>query len=123
MGYMTDRKRAVGTGPSGTGAEHHWQMIISSVALVVLIPCFIFTFGQALGMSYEDATRYYMRPFPSIVAALTLLVGFVHFRGGVQVLIEDYVQGMARKIAIIAMVCLSYVAAAAGVLAVARLAL
>ncbi len=123
MAYLTDRKRAVGAGASKTGAEHHWQMIISSVALLFLIPCFIFTFGHALGMSYEDAALYYQRPFPSVVAALTLIVGFVHFRGGVQVMIEDYVHGIAQKVLIIAMICVSYAAAAAGVLAVARLAL
>ena len=42
---------------------------------------------------------------------------------GAQVMIEDYVHGLARKVLIIAMICLSYAAAAAGVFAVIRLAL
>jgi succinate dehydrogenase / fumarate reductase membrane anchor subunit len=41
----------------------------------------------------------------------------------VQVLIEDYVQGTMQKALIVAMICLSYAAAATGVFAIARLAL
>lgn len=123
MAFLTDRKRATGMGAAHSGTEHHWQMTVTSIALLVLIPCFIFTFGTALGRSYEDVLVYYARPFPAIVAALTFLVGFFHFRKGVQTLIEDYVHGFARKALIIAMIYLSYVAAAVGVFAVARLAL
>ncbi len=123
MAYLTDRKRAVGMGSAKTGTDHHWHMIISSVALLGLIPCFVFTFGHALGMEYSDALAYYHRPFPAILAVLTLMVGFLHFRNGVQTLIEDYMQGMARKVALIAMICLSYSAAAVGVFALIRIAL
>jgi succinate dehydrogenase / fumarate reductase membrane anchor subunit len=123
MAFLTDRKRAVGMGSAKSGTEHHWQMIVSSVALTGLIPLFVFTYGTAFGMSYEDAAAYYARPFPSIVGILTLLVGFLHFKGGVQTLIEDYVHGFARKALIIGSICLSYAAAAAGVFAIVRIAL
>ena len=123
MAFLTDRKRAAGMGSAKSGTEHHWQMMVSSVALLVLIPLFVFTFGYALGMSYDDAAAYYQRPFPAIVGILTLLVGFLHFKGGVQTLIEDYVHGFARKALIIGSICLSYAAAAAGVFAIVRIAL
>lgn len=123
MAYLTDRKRAVGLGSAKEGTHHHWHMIVTSVMLVGLVPLFVFTFGSILGEPYEVVLAYYARPFPAIVAALTFLVGFVHFRGGVQTLIEDYVQGTARKIALIAMTSLSYTAAAVALFAVARLAL
>lgn len=123
MAFLTDRKRAAGLGSAKSGTEHHWKMMVSSVALVVLVPLFVFTFGYALGMSYEEASAYYTRPFPAIVGILTLLVGFLHFKGGVQTLIEDYVQGLARKALIIGSICLSYAAAAAGVFAIVRIAL
>ena len=66
---------------------------------------------------------YYAGPFPAIVAALKILVTLHHFKGGVQVLIEDYVHGFARKAWIIGMTCLSYALMATGLFAVARLAL
>lgn len=123
MGFMTDRKRAVGNGAAKTGTEHHWQMIVTSCALLILIPFFVFTFGPALGGTYEEITAYYARPYPAIIAALTMLVGLIHFRGGVQTLIEDYVHGIARKVLIIGAICLSYGAAAVALFAIVRLAL
>lgn len=123
MAFMTDRKRAMGLGSAKSGTEHHVAMMISSAALVPLVIAFVFTFGSILGAPYEEVVAYYQRPIPALIAGLTLLVGFIHFRGGVQVTIEDYVGGLARRIAILAMVCLSYAAAALGVFSVIRLAL
>jgi succinate dehydrogenase / fumarate reductase membrane anchor subunit len=34
MSYLTDRKRATGTGSAKTGTEHFWLMKVSSVALL-----------------------------------------------------------------------------------------
>ena len=76
MAYLTDRKRAMGLGSAKSGTAHFWAMKVSSVALLILIPLFVFTFGSALGGTYEEIIAYYSRPFPAIVAALTLIVGF-----------------------------------------------
>lgn len=122
MAFLTDRKRATGLGAAKTGTEHHWLMTVSAVALIILVPLFIFTFGWALGQPYEEVIAYYQRPFPAIVAALTLVVGFYHFKNGIQIAIEDYTDGITRKALIIAMTCLSYGAAAIGVFAIARIA-
>ncbi|WP_371060404.1 succinate dehydrogenase, hydrophobic membrane anchor protein [Rhodosalinus sp. 5P4] len=123
MHILTARKRAEGTGAAKTGTDHHWSMIVSSAALIGLVPLFIFTFGQALGRPHAEVVAYYQQPFPAMVAILTFLVGFYHFRGGVQTLIEDYVHGTRQKVLIVAMICLSYAAAAVGIFAVAKLAL
>jgi succinate dehydrogenase / fumarate reductase membrane anchor subunit len=123
MRILTARKRAEGLGAAKSGTEHHWSMIVSSAALIGLIPAFVFTFGQALGGTYEEVIAYYQRPFPAIVAILTFLVGFIHFRGGVQTMIEDYVHGTRQKVLIVLMICLSYAAAATGIFAVAKIAL
>ncbi|WP_212525005.1 succinate dehydrogenase, hydrophobic membrane anchor protein [Actibacterium sp. MT2.3-13A] len=123
MRILTDRKRAEGLGAAHRGTEHHWNMIVSSSALIGLVPLFVFTVGAAIGRPYDEVIAYFQRPFPAIVAVLTLLVGFIHFRHGVQVLIEDYTGGLTRKVLIICMICLSYAAAAIGLFAIARVAL
>lgn len=123
MAFLTDRKRATGLGSAKTGTAHHWAMMQSSIALLILIPLFVFTFGSILGSSYEQVIAYYARPFPSIVAALTLVVSWMHFKSGVQTLIEDYTHGLWRKGLIIGTTCLSYAAAATAVYAIVRLAL
>lgn len=123
MRYLTDRKRAIGVGAAKSGTEHHWSMQVSSVALLILVPLFIFTFGCALGGSYEEITAYYARPFPAIIAALTIWVGMMHFKSGAQIMLEDYVHGFKGRLAIILMTCLSYAVAVTGVYALVRLAL
>ena len=123
MAYMTDRKRATGVGSARTGAEHHWQMTLSSYALLILTPLFLIAWGPALGMAHEEVLARFARPFPAIVTALMIVVGLQHFRQGVQVAIEDYTHGMTRQLLIVAAVCLSYGAMAAGLFALVRLAL
>ncbi len=123
MSYLTDRKRVRGLGVAGTGTANHWSMTLSSAGLLVLVPLFIFTFAPMLGASYEAVNEYFARPFPALVAGLTLAVGFMHFKNGVRAVIEDYVHGGMREFLIIATTCLSYGAAATGLFAIARIAL
>ena len=123
MSYLTDRKRAAGLGSAKSGTEHHWSMTVSSGALLLLIPLFVFTFGPMLGASYEEVTAYFARPFPAVIAGLTIIVTFKHFASGVQALLEDYVHGVAQKVAIVSMTCISYAAMGFGLYAVVRLAL
>lgn len=123
MRFLTDRKRAIGLGSAKSGVHHFWVMRVQSVALLILIPLFIFTFGSILGAPQGEVVAYYNRPFPAIVAALTFIVGFKHFMDGCQVLIEDYVHGVAQKITIILINCLCYAAMATALFAIARIAL
>ena len=123
MRYLTDRKRATGLGSARSGTEHFWHMQVSAVGLAILVPVFIFTFGRIVGAPYEDVVAYYGRPFPAIVAGLTLIVAMTHFKNGAQVMIEDYAHGFTRKALIISTICLSYALIATGLYALIRLAL
>ena len=123
MRYLTDRKRATGMGSAKSGTAHFWAMKVSSVALLILIPLFVFTFGTIVGEDYATVTAYFAHPFPALITALTLIVGFEHFQSGAQVLIEDYVHGLAQKTTIILIKCISYGLMAMGLFAIAKLAL
>ena len=123
MRYLTDRKRAVGKGSAHTGAEHHWFMIVSSVALAFMMPAWIFIFGNALGSGYDAALATMSRPFPAILTALVLIVGMMHFHKGGRVMIEDYTAGTTRKVLIMAYVGFSYVMIACGLFALVKIAL
>ncbi|NIZ08355.1 succinate dehydrogenase, hydrophobic membrane anchor protein [Pseudooceanicola sp. HF7] len=123
MRYLTDRKRAVGMGASKTGTEHHWFMQVSSIALIVLVPLFVFTFGPVLGGTYEEIVAYYSRPTPAVIAALTMVVGMMHFKNGCQMALEDYVHGLVGRLLVIFITCLSYAIAAVSVFALVRIAL
>lgn len=123
MNYLTDRKRAQGMGAGRQGTHHHWQMMASSVALVFLVPLFVFTFANGLGGTYEEVLAYYSRPFPAIITGLTLVVVITHLMREAQAAIEDYVHGVAEKLALIGVAAFSYTLIAAGLFALVKLAL
>ena len=75
MQYITDRKRAVGLGSAKSGTEHYWRQQVSGVALLVLVPLFLFCVAGVVGEPYEAVLETFSRPFASIVTALTLVVG------------------------------------------------
>ncbi len=123
MAFLTDRKRAVGWGAAKTGTEHAWAMKKSAVALIVIVPLFVFTFGAVLGGTYEEIVAYYSRPFPAIIAALMIVVGFKHFNDGIRSTIEDYTHEPVRNILILLVMILSYGSMAVGLFSIAKLAL
>lgn len=123
MRYLTDRKRATGLGSGRQGTHHHWQMMVSSVLLVVLVPLFVATFAIGLGGTHEDVVAYFGRPFPAIVTILSLIVVIVHLMRETHVAIEDYVHGVAGKLTLIATSAFAYTLIAVGVFAIARMAL
>ena len=123
MAMMTARKRVEGLGSARSGTDHHWKTTISSVALLVIVPMFLFSVAPLLGNPYTDVQAALGRPFPALSTALMLIVGFHHFRLGIQMVIEDYVQGTARKVSIVVMACISYGLMALGLISLAQIAL
>jgi succinate dehydrogenase / fumarate reductase membrane anchor subunit len=123
MRYLTDRKRAMGRGAAGTGTEHHWAMQVSSVALAMMVPVWIWIFGSTLGGSRAEVLDTFARPFPAILTGLLLVVAMRHFAMGATMMIEDYAHGTTRKALIIGAISLSWAIAATGLFALARIAL
>ena len=123
MRFLTDRKRAEGKGSAHAGAHHHWAMTVSSVALLFMVPVWVFIFGSALGGSRDDVVTTFGQPFVAILTALILVVGMRHFAMGATTMIEDYARGTTRKMLIIGVTSLAWVVAATGLFALARMAL
>ncbi|MEI4471673.1 succinate dehydrogenase, hydrophobic membrane anchor protein [Frigidibacter sp. MR17.24] len=123
MRYITDRKRAVGRGASGTGTEHHWHMQVSAVALAILTPVFVFGFGATLGKDYDQVRAFFGNPFWAIWTALFLVVSMRHFAAGATMMIEDYWRGTLRKGLIITVISLSWLVSAVGLFALVKMAL
>ncbi|MDA9208219.1 succinate dehydrogenase, hydrophobic membrane anchor protein [Octadecabacter sp.] len=123
MNFRTDRKNAVGLGSGRAGTHHHWQMMVSSILVFVLVPIFIITFAVGLGGSFEEVQAYFSRPFPVIITALTLIVGIIHMLREAQSAIEDYMHGVAEKLTLIGVNAFGYTLIAIALLALIKLAL
>ena len=122
MKYVTDRTRAVGTGSGREGSHHHWQMIVSSIALVAIVPVFVITFMLGFGQAYIDVVAFFSRPVPAILTALSLVIVIRHVMHEALEAVEDYVHGTTGKLTQVAVTGLSYGLIAVGLFALAKLA-
>lgn len=123
MKYLTDRKRAQGLGSGREGTHHHWQMMMSSMALVAVVPVFVITFGLGFGQDFESVQAYFERPLVAIIMAVSLVILVLHFMNEALEAVEDYVHGLAGKLTLVGVRALSYLLIAVGLFALARLAI
>ena len=103
MRYITPLKAAIGLGASGGGTANHWALTVSSVALAILTPLFLWVVGGAIGLPQDQVVAHFGRPFPGIITALFVIVGMIHFIKGSQGgAIADYVHGTAQQLTMVA---------------------
>ena len=123
MNYVTDRKRAAGSGSGRQGTHHHWQMMVTSMLLVVAVPAFLITVGIGFSGIQEDVTVYFGRPLPALITGLSLSVIVIHTMRETHAAIEDYVHGVAEKILLVVVTAFSYTLIAIGLFVLAKMAL
>ncbi|MAM62073.1 succinate dehydrogenase, hydrophobic membrane anchor protein [Maritimibacter sp. UBA3975] len=123
MGYLTDRARVEGLGSAKLGTGHFWEQRISAIALLFLVPLFVFPFASNLGGGYDEVKAAYAHPVNAVIAIAFFLTGFLHLFQGLQVVIEDYVHSRMGMVLIIAMRLLCTLFALVGVYAVIRISL
>ncbi|MBK4214870.1 succinate dehydrogenase, hydrophobic membrane anchor protein [Paracoccus caeni] len=122
MRYITPLKTAEGLGSAHTGTFQHWALTVSACALVLLTPAFLLVVGSAIGLPQEGVIAYFGRPYPALVTALFIIVGMIHFMKGTRVMIDDYFQHTARKVAIIFSVIFGWAVIATAVYALVKMA-
>ena len=91
-----------------TGTPHHKAMKFSSMVLVFLTPVFLLTIAPLMGEQHEFVLSKLEQPLYALIVAVTFTVGLLHFKSGIQVLIEDYVHGKMTKVWINFSIALSY---------------
>ncbi|WP_282601685.1 succinate dehydrogenase, hydrophobic membrane anchor protein [Paracoccus sp. PARArs4] len=122
MRYITPRKAAQGLGSARSGTHHHWQMTVSSYALIILTPLFLIAVGAGIGLPREELMAHFGRPFPGVITALFIIVGMVHFIKGTRIMLDDYLYGNVNKLAIVASNIFGWGVIAAAVFALAKMA-
>ena len=123
MHFITPRKAAVGLGASGTGTANHWALTVSSVALAILTPLFLWVVGQAIGYDQIGVVAHFGSPLPALITALFVVIGMAHYIRGTRIMIDDYVRGPARTWALIASQLFGWVVIAVTLVSLARMAL
>jgi succinate dehydrogenase / fumarate reductase, membrane anchor subunit len=123
MGAGTELGRVRGLGAAKDGVHHWWLQRVTAIANIVLVLWFVFSLVRLPGLDYSSVTLWLRQPVAAVPMLLLIASVFWHLRLGVQVLIEDYVEGPARIIAMLALNFYVVAGAAAAVFAVLKIAL
>lgn len=89
--------RVRGLGSAREGTEHFWRQRVTSVALVPLAVFLVALAISVAGSDHATAAATLASWWIAIPMMLVVLVGVIHMRLGMQVIIEDYVHTEMTK--------------------------
>lgn len=97
----TDLRNVRGLGAAGAGTQHHIRQRVSAIALLFLVPWFIYSIIHACKSGYDGAIEWVSQPVSAILLILTLTAALYHMRLGMQTVIEDYISATGTKQALL----------------------
>ncbi|KZL15890.1 MULTISPECIES: succinate dehydrogenase, hydrophobic membrane anchor protein [Pseudovibrio] len=102
---MTDMRTPLGKvrglGSAKDGTSHFWRQRLTAVANVFLISFFVILVIALQGADYASFTEALQNPIISTLLLLVILVGCLHMKLGMQVIIEDYFHSEGLKLLLI----------------------
>lgn len=99
--YLTPAKAARGLGSAKSGTAHHIRQRVSAIALLFLVPWFIFSVINAVQAGENAAIEWISQTVPAILFILTAGAAIFHMRLGMQVVIEDYIARTGTRVALL----------------------
>ena len=115
--------RVFGLGSAKEGVEHWWRQRTTALALVPLVLWFVICVISLVGADRAALVAWMHNPMTAVLSIVLIVATFYHAALGLQVVIEDYVHGEARRLAmLIIMRALCVLFVVRGVLAVLKLA-
>jgi succinate dehydrogenase / fumarate reductase, membrane anchor subunit len=97
----TPLKRVRGLGTAHHGTETFWRQRLTAVANVPLIIFLIFSIVTNIGAPYDAVRAYLAHPLVALAFVALILSAAIHMRIGLKEIIEDYVHGGAKVVAIL----------------------
>ena len=97
----TPLKRVRGLGAAHRGTETFWRQRLTAVANIPLVLFLILSIVTHIGADYAEVRAYFARPLVALAMLALMLSAAVHMRIGLKEIIEDYVHGGAKVIAIL----------------------
>ena len=97
----TPLARVRGLGSAHRGTETFWRQRLTAVANVPLVLFLTLSIVTHIGADYAEVRAYFARPLVALAMLALMLSAAVHMRIGLKEIIEDYVHGGAKVIAIL----------------------
>ena len=95
--FRTPLGKVRGLGSAKEGTEHFVKQRVSAMSNLVLIVLFLGIVVALMGEPWAAVRAAFSNWFVALVVLATMLSITYHMRLGMQVIIEDYVHGMAGK--------------------------
>ena len=97
----TPNKTTRGLGAAREGADHFIQQRVTALALLALVPWFLYSIVTAYEGGYLAGKVWISNPINAVFLALALTAAFFHMRLGVQTVIEDYISKHGTRSALL----------------------
>jgi succinate dehydrogenase / fumarate reductase, membrane anchor subunit len=99
--FVTPAKAARGLGSAKSGTEAHIRQRVSAIALIFLVPWFIYSMLHAGQAGYDGARDWAGKPWNALLLILISGAAFYHMRLGLQAVIEDYISKTGMRSALL----------------------
>ncbi|HEX4648667.1 MAG TPA: succinate dehydrogenase, hydrophobic membrane anchor protein [Steroidobacteraceae bacterium] len=124
MSLRSPLGKVLGAGSAKQGVHHWWVQRLTSVALVPLSVWFLVSLLALPSLEHATVVAWMAQSSTALLLVLLVLIGAWHSQLGVRAVVEDYVHGAgARTVTLVALGFAHVLIAAAGVMAVLRVAL
>jgi succinate dehydrogenase / fumarate reductase membrane anchor subunit len=97
----TPLKRVRGLGAAHRGTETFWRQRMTAIANVPLVLFLILSIVTHIGADYTEIRAYLAQPLVALALLALVISAAIHMRIGLKEIIEDYVHGGARVVAIL----------------------
>lgn len=118
MSMQSPLNKVLGLGTAKQGTGHWWAQRLTAIGLVPLTLWFAIELLTLPHGNYEMVSAWIAQPLHSILVVLLVISLIYHSSLGLQVVIEDYIQGAAKVTVLVAMQLFNILLAVAGVYAV-----
>jgi succinate dehydrogenase / fumarate reductase membrane anchor subunit len=119
----TPLNKVLGLGAAKSGVEHWWAQRLTAAALAPLGLWFAIAMLRFETLAYAEVVAWLGDPITAVLLLMTIIAVVYHSHLGVQVVVEDYVEGKGAKLVAIVLSAFGHVlllvAAAFAVLKVA----
>ncbi len=90
-----------GLGAAKGGTAHFIQQRVTALALVFLVPWFLYSIIHACQAGYDGAVNWIGQPLNAGLLILTIGAAFHHMRLGLQTVVEDYFSGSGIRLTLL----------------------
>ncbi len=97
----TQLKRVRGLGAAHGGTHSFWRQRLTAIANIPLVLFLVLSIVTHIGASYGAVKNYLAQPVVAILLLALVISAAIHMRIGLKEIIEDYVHGGAKIVAIL----------------------